>query len=43
VLHYLAVYVRVILKPPTVSWYFWGAGAQAAGGVSRVRVLSLKI
>jgi len=26
VLYHLAVYVRVILKPPRVSWYF---GAQA--------------
>jgi len=27
VLHHLAVYVRVILKPPTASWHFWGSGA----------------
>jgi len=40
VLHYLAVYIHVILKPPTASWYFWGSGARTAGCVSRVRVLS---
>jgi len=27
VLHQLGVYVSVILKPPTASWYFWGSGA----------------